>query len=157
MVKPAILIGLPIKNHLGYVKMVLSKRNEKSSEAFTHKIPGVHPTPLELWYHGTNNLYRGAHHMIAPDSEFTSVTQNKPNEEDKVKVAIELYEEAVSLFMNNLDKLNSEDLEKTLVSPISGNEIILSSWIATNVMHTLHHVAQALRLQGIICNEELEF
>jgi len=157
MVKPAALIGLPIRNHLGYVKMVLSTRNEKSSDAFGQKIPGNHPTPLDLWYHGTNNLYRGAHHIMDLDSDFVSTNQNLPKGEDKAKIAIDLYEEAVSLFMNNLEKLELEDLENTLRSPISGSEITLASWIATNIMHTLHHVAQALRLQGIICKGESEF
>ncbi|MHA2253215.1 MAG: DinB family protein [Candidatus Kariarchaeaceae archaeon] len=146
-------LALPLKNYLGYIKYILSKRNEFSDIAFQKLIPGDTLTPLDLWYHGTNNLYRAARHIFDPEMDFSSINQERIVDLKATDETVELFTQANNDFEDALQKISAETLEKEIKSPISGNTTTLKSWIATNIMHTIGHLAQALRFQGIISRE----
>ena len=75
---------------------------------------------------------------IAPESDQSLMDQ-----------MISLYRKTIEAFSSYLERVTEAELKGNIPSPFGDGEMILQEWLGINIHHTIGHVAQALRLQGL--------
>ena len=141
----------PLRQHLRYIKSILDRRgdNAKNDVAFRNQIINDEPAAWILFYHGVNALHRSSKCLEDPNLNFDEF--DLPRLEDKPISAelVELYRNTISEFEESCNKFDDEQLNEVIKAPHTGQDMRREDFIVAGVWHTIHHVGQALRLQGI--------
>jgi hypothetical protein len=138
------------------MKKVFSTRKEYFQESFECSLFNGEPTASEVYIHGLKPLYQNSNKILRPDFNDSSVKFEMNMNLNLTERYIELYERTLQLLKQIQIKLTDEDLNKPLnVSPGLKTQISIREWICVNVMHTVTHIGQALRLQALYIRNKL--
>ena len=140
---------LPFRAHLGYVTAIMKKQPYNHTKTLTRRVNDYDFAPGEIIFHGIHALYRTASMFENPDQKFRNIPMKRKEELAPLDELLELYVEAIDYLESELNKIDDEDLEKDIISPLNGKPIPLKMWLSTSVMHSIHHVGQGVRLSGI--------
>ncbi|MFX0052357.1 MAG: hypothetical protein ACFFAJ_07975 [Candidatus Hodarchaeota archaeon] len=146
-----------LEKQFSYLKKVLSTRKEHFQESFECSLFNGESTASEVYVHGLRPLYKNSYKILKPDFNDSSIKFEMNMNLNLIERYIELYERTLQLLKQVQLKLTDEDLNKPLkVSVESKSQISLREWICLNVMHTVTHIGQALRLQALYIRNKLK-
>jgi hypothetical protein len=141
----------PLRQHLRYVKAILDSRddNAKNDIAFRNQLLDNEPAAWELFYHGVNALYRSSKCLEEPSLKFHEFDLPRLDDKPISAELIELYRNTISEFEDSCKKFDEDQLDEVIKAPHTGQEMRREDFVVAGIWHTIHHVGQALRLQGI--------
>ncbi|MFX0173862.1 MAG: hypothetical protein ACFE9L_18415 [Candidatus Hodarchaeota archaeon] len=146
-----------LEKQFSYLKKVLSNRKEKFQESFECSLFNGEPTASEVYVHGLKPLYKNCYKILNPDFNDSSIKFEMNVNLNLIERYIELYERTLQLLKQIRLELTDEDLNKPLnVSTELKPQISIQEWICVNVMHTVTHIGQALRLQALYIRNKLK-
>jgi hypothetical protein len=143
-------IANPLQIHYNFVKYTLTTRHGSNDDAFRTALNEFDFPPAVIFFHGVHALYRMVRMIDQPDLNFREIDMPRKSKVSITEELMELYDEAITSFRNALSAISTEDLEEEIPSPLNGQPIQRKQWYAQSIMHTIHHVGQAVRIQGII-------
>ena len=143
---------IPLRTQLNYLKYILTNRKEDTDASFNTPIFPGEMSSYEIGFHAISALWVNA---LRFDPDQPAVTKLETKKEDFGVHLLELYELALQQFENTCNKLDDSSLKEIIPSPVSGRDTVKSVWFWTTVMHTIHHMGQSFRLQGIVQNHKI--
>ena len=149
------------QNHLQkeYLEIIIKKRDPNfSNQAFMTPINTYFTknleklTSLDLVYHGLGPLYTMAQLLLYPEKkseeiELPQLSKWSPNEQVTKAYEMVLAEIEYALDNTSIDKIVGE------LAIYNGDEESFKRELGTQAMHATNHLAQAIRFQGLICEE----
>ena len=146
-----------LEKQYSYTKNVLLARKDQFHESFEKSLFKGEPTAADVYIHGITSLYKSCVKILMSESDESKFNLEINEELDLPEQYIDLYERTLQIFKEIQQKLTNEDLTKHIVHPLnSDTKISLLKWIGLNVMHTVTHVGQALRLQSLYIRNKLD-
>jgi len=148
-VKP-VDIAKPLEINYDFITYTLTTRHGENDTAFSQAVNSYDFPPASIFFHGVHALYRMIQIIDDPDLGFREIDMPRKENESITEELMQLYKENIDAFIDRLSHMTEEDLEKKIPSPLNGNPIRQQDWFAQSIMHTIHHVGQAVRLQGMV-------
>ncbi len=140
---------LPFRAHLGYITASMKNQPYDHSKTLTKSVNEFDFAPGEIIFHGIHALYRAASMLEEPNQKFRDIPMPRKDDFAPLDELLELYREAIDYLESELNKIDDNDLEKDIVSPLNGKPTPLKIWLSASLMHSIHHIAQGVRLSGI--------
>lgn len=145
-----------IEKQLSYTKKVLSTRKEHFQESFEYPLFNNEKSAAEVFIHGITPLYQYCHKIL--DGK---IDESEPNLElnakfDLPEQYLDLYERTFLLLKAVQQQLTEKDLNQFVDVFNSQTQMRLREWLSLNIMHTVTHIGQALRLQSLYLRNKLE-
>ncbi len=138
------------KLQYNYVTQLFQRRSERFEQSFTRSILENEPTAEEVFRHAIMTMYKHSVRLMDPSKPLSSINMEldaslplKERYLEGYRLAIETFEKAVRTIPP--DQLD----EKAEMAPPHAQHMTLREWLSFVAMHTVGHVAQALRLQAI--------
>ena len=146
--KDCSFVSLPLQTHLNYIRAIVNMREGDLDHGFKSILNEYDYTGGEIFYHDVNSLYRTAELLIDDSKNFYDFDIPRKQDLGTFDELLYLYEFAINHFNAALSKIDVDELTKEILSPLNNKLVKLENWLATSVMHTLHHVGQAIRISG---------
>ena len=143
-------IAQSLQIHHRFVSYTMTTRHGSNDEAFKTALNEFDFPPASIFYHGVHSLYRMVKLIEDPDLHFREIPFYRKNDVSITDELLSLYSETIEQFVEKLELMSDEDLENEILSPLSGKSIKLKDWFAQSIMHCIHHIGQAVRIQGMV-------
>ncbi|MFX1508318.1 MAG: hypothetical protein ACFFDC_19730 [Promethearchaeota archaeon] len=144
-----------VERQFSYTRNILLARKSQFQESFENSVFEGEPTAADVYIHGITSLYNSCAKILETNESRFNLEINK--ELDLPEQYIDLYERTLQILKETQQKMTNEDLNKYIVHPLNPDtKISLLKWIGLNVMHTVTHVGQALRLQSLYIRNRLD-
>ncbi|UCE14412.1 MAG: hypothetical protein JSV04_04350 [Candidatus Heimdallarchaeota archaeon] len=139
-----------VERQFSYTKNIIRKRTDHFQESFEKPIFDGEQSASEVFVHGLTPLYKSCMKILTPEIDESTLNLKLNNELTFPEQYIDLYERVLRSLRNVKEKLTEEELKKQIVYPFNPDTTIsILEWIGLNVMNTVTHVGQALRLQSL--------
>jgi hypothetical protein len=133
-----------------YTKKLLLRRKEHFAESFRGSLFQGESTAGEVFVHGIEPLYQFCHKVLRSNTNETSTKFELAPDMSLPEQYIELYERTVHLLKKLQLKLTEEDLNNPVLALSNfDSQTQLRELLCLNIMHTISHIGQALRLQAL--------
>lgn len=143
-------LARPLQIHYGYTNAILSRREGDVDRGYLEPLNDFDYSAGEIFLHGLNGLYRAIRTHYNPESNFNDHWVARLNLSSLKEELMELYLTIINEFVQLLSEIPLNKKDSLIKSPISGNDTTISDWFNTCVMHTIHHIGQALRIHGMV-------
>lgn len=143
-------IANPILIHYNFVKYTLTTRHGSNDEAFKTSLNEYDFPPAVIFFHGVHAFYRMVRMISEPELKFREIEMPRKDGLTITDELMELYHDAIDRFVNAINTMDEAELEEQIPSPLNGQPISRKQWFAQSIMHAIHHVGQAVRIQGIV-------
>ncbi|MFX1517205.1 MAG: hypothetical protein ACFFC6_12955, partial [Promethearchaeota archaeon] len=132
------------------------ERTDQFQESFENPLFEGEQTAAEVYIHGLTPLYKACMKIVNPEVDESIVKLELNNELSLPNQYIELYERVIDVLRQIKEQLTEEDLRRHIVYPFNlDTTISILEWIGLNVMHTVTHIGQALRLQSLYLRNKI--
>ncbi len=141
---------LLFKINYNYVFQTFERRRDKFDESFTMSIREGEPSAEDVFRHAIMTMYKHSVRLMDPTKPLPSINLELNDSLPLRERYLEGYRHAIDTFEKAIDALTMEQLdEKAQMAPPHAQHMRVREWISYITMHTIGHVAQALRLQAI--------
>ncbi len=139
------------KINYNYVFQVFESRKERFEHSFTTPVGEGEPTAEEVFIHAVTAMYKHSIRLLDPTKPLGSISLSLDESLPLSEKLLEGYRIAIDTFEKAISTISEDQLDKIAESaPPHARHLTLREWIGYITMHTIGHVAQALRLQAII-------
>ncbi|MHA2247246.1 MAG: DinB family protein [Candidatus Hodarchaeales archaeon] len=146
-----------VERQFSYTKDILLARKDQFQESFKNSVFEGEPTASDVYIHGITSLYKSCVKILSPDINKSMLNIEINRELELPEQYIDLYKRTLQILKEIRQKMTDEDLNRHIVHPLDPDtKISLLKWIGLNVMHTITHVGQALRLQSLYIRNKLD-
>ncbi|MFX0185903.1 MAG: DinB family protein [Candidatus Hodarchaeota archaeon] len=146
-----------VERQFSYTKNILLARKAQFQESFENSVFEGEPTAAEVYIHGITSLYESCAKILTPEINESKSNLEINKELDLPEQYIDLYDRTLQILKEIQQKMTKKDLNRYVVHPLNPDtKISLLKWIGLNVMHTVTHVGQALRLQSLYIRNKLD-
>ncbi|MHA2227164.1 MAG: hypothetical protein ACXAC8_18250 [Candidatus Hodarchaeales archaeon] len=145
-----------IEKQFSYLKNVLAARKEHFHISFENSLFEGEQSPAEVFIHGITPLYRYCRKIINSKIDESTLNIELNIELDYPDRYLDLYEKILHLLREIQEKNIEEDLNQLVETFDSKTLMTLREWLNLNIMHTVTHVGQALRLQSLYIRHNLK-
>ncbi|MFX0087424.1 MAG: hypothetical protein ACFFAU_17370 [Candidatus Hodarchaeota archaeon] len=146
-----------VERQFSYTKDILLARKAQFHESFENPIFEGEPTAADVYIHGITSLYKSCAKILKPNTNESKFNLTINKELDLPEQYIDLYERTLQILKEIQQKMTSGGLNRYILHPFNPNtKISLLNWIGLNIMHTVTHVGQALRLQSLYIRNKLD-
>ncbi|MFX0126448.1 MAG: DinB family protein [Candidatus Hodarchaeota archaeon] len=146
-----------VEKQYSYIKNIFLTRKEQFQESFEKPVFEGEPTAAEVYIHGITSLYKSCAKILNPEINETTFKLELNTELEFHEQYIDLYKRTIQVLKKIQQKMTPEDLNRHIVYPFNPDtKISILNWIGLNIMHTVTHVGQALRLQSLYIRNKLD-
>lgn len=144
-----------VEKQFSYTKKIFASRKEFFQTSFKNPLFEGEQSPAEVFIHGITPLYQNCCNILNIEFNEHIFAIDHVSEITKPERYIELYERTLFLLKEIQKNIKEEDFNNFLDIPNSESRITLREWLNVNIMHTVTHVGQALRLQSLYIRNKL--
>ncbi|MFX0084854.1 MAG: hypothetical protein ACFFAU_04205 [Candidatus Hodarchaeota archaeon] len=138
------------EKQFSYTKRLLLRRKERFTESFSDSLFQGESTAGEVFIHGIEPLFHFCYKILGSNTDESSTKIELDHDMNFPEHYIELYEKTLELLKILQLKLTEDDLNKPILfSSSSNSKKPLRELLCLNIMHTITHIGQALRLQAL--------
>ncbi len=146
-----------VERQLRYVKNVLLERKENFQESFENSLFEGENTAAEVFIHGLTPLYKYSMNLLHPEITEKTLELNLNRDLPPPNQYIDLYERVLNVLRDINEQMSEEELKEHIVFPFNPETTISRvEWIGLNIMHTVTHIGQALRLQSLYVRHKMK-
>ena len=146
-----------VERQFSYVKNVVQNRKEFFQESFEKSLFEGDQTAADVYLHGVTTLYKYCSKLHYPELEEGKHHIELDRTLPLLEQYLDLHERTVLILREIKNKFSNKDLTQEIINPLNpDSKIILLEWIGLNVMHSVSHVGQALRLQSLLLRHKTE-
>ena len=146
-----------VEKQFSYLKNILLTRKGQFQESFENSVFEGEPTAAEVYTHGITSLYKSCAKILNPEINGSTFKLELNCELELHEQYIDLYNRTLRILKEIQQKMTKEELNRHIVHPLNPEtKISILDWIGLNVMHTVTHVGQALRLQSLYIRNKLD-
>ncbi len=139
-----------VEKQFSYTKKLLLSRKERFTESFTDSLFQGESTAGEVFIHGIEPLFHFCNKILESSKDKSSTKLELNHDMVFPEHYIELYEKTLDLLKMLQLKLAEGDLNESISFASSYNsKKPLRELLCLNIMHTITHIGQALRLQAL--------
>ena len=144
------------EEQFSYTRRLLLHRKEHFSESFNSSLFQGESTAGEVFIHGIEPIFKFCHKILGTNTDKSSPELEIGSNMNLPEQYIDLYENIIHLLKKIHLKLTEEDLNMPIsVSSNSSFQKPLRELLCLNIMHTITHIGQALRLQALYLRNKI--
>lgn len=144
-----------MEKQFSYINKVLTARKEHFQESFEKPLFEGEQSAAEVYTHGITTTFRYCRKIIDNKTGESAAFEPDIELEDPNKY-LNLYEKTLHLLREVQQQSTEEDLNREVATFNSKTLMPLREWLSLNIMHTVAHVGQALRLQSLYIKHKLD-
>lgn len=150
---------LVLQHQLKYFKRIMTARIEKYSnfdESMHESLFLDEPSPLDVLLHGFTNLNYACQKLMHPDIKAADCEVTLVNGDGSNLCAqlIDIFTKIFDYFTQTESSFLLEDKSKLVDTTFPDLQMELQEWLALNIFHTVGHIAQSMRLQGVYLRQK---
>ncbi len=143
-------ILLVVERQFSYIANVFHNRRQAFQESFENSLFEGEQSAADVYLHGVKTLYKYCSKLLNPDFEESRHIIEFDQKLSVLEQYIDLYKRTLLILKEIEQKFTNEELKQKVINPLNpASNIVLLDWIALNVMHSITHIGQALRLQTL--------
>ncbi|MFW9779356.1 MAG: hypothetical protein ACFFE8_10930 [Candidatus Heimdallarchaeota archaeon] len=144
-----------LEKQLSYVRNVLRSRKEHFQESFENRLFTNEKSAAEVYIHGITPLFQSCQKLLESGNDHPTPDPSLNASFGPLEQYLDLYARTISLLKKVEQQLQENDLNKYIDVFNGQTQMKLREWLNLNVMHTVTHIGQSLRLQSLYLRNKL--